>query len=169
MATTTDRPRPLHELESIESRPWCRFTGITPSLRPLSRPITSCGALHRQRSTPASALRRRDGSRHHAVLPVARDSISIADRQCSGFVQSVFRSPPRRAHRPSQFQRFSAAPPTEERSGLALDVHITQSVFCVATRRQEAGSTSEMLGRRGGAQKTGWTKPLPRRCAMGIE
>ena len=84
------------------------------------------GALHRQRSTPASALRRRDGSRHHPVLPVARNSIPIADRLCSGFVQSVFRSPARRTHRLSRFQRSSAAPLTEKRSGLAGSRGLTE-------------------------------------------
>ena len=87
------------------------------------------GALHRPRSTPASALRRRDGSRHHAVHPVARDSIPIADRLCSGLVQSVFQSPARRADRIPICQRSSAAPPTEKRSGLARSRGVNRRVL----------------------------------------
>ena len=51
------------------------------------------------------------------------------------------------------------------RGGVGL---IMQSVFSLAARREDVGTWRDGH-RRAGGLKTRWTKPLHRRCAMGIE
>ena len=50
----------------------------------------------------------------------------------------------------------------------ACRLTITQSVFCLAARREDVGTWRDGH-RRDGGLKTCWTKPRPRRGAMGIE
>lgn len=74
--------------------------------------------LSRVSVAPECPHRRRIGALDNPVLEVARHSIPIAKRLCSGLVQGILCPPPRRAIVSLIHERSCAAPPGKKCSAL---------------------------------------------------
>ena len=98
MITSMERRRALSALDRTESRPSCASGLITSPVNSPTLAITSPASVsHACRLHSRAARRWRIGPLHHAALEVARHSIPIAERRCSGLVQGIFCPPSRRA------------------------------------------------------------------------